>query len=89
MPSVALHVVEFTFLGGFESHSLRQSSNRSQKCGFRDVVTIFERFLLLKIVKSLDSQYWTSREFHGKPHRNALHPHQQRRQGLVLQAGLP
>jgi hypothetical protein len=25
MPSVALHVVEFTFLGGFESLPLRQS----------------------------------------------------------------
>ncbi len=32
--------------------TLRQFSNRSQKCGFRELVTIFERFLLLKIVKS-------------------------------------
>jgi hypothetical protein len=55
-----------------ESHSLRQFFNRSQTCGFRELVTIFERFLLLKIVKSLDSQYWTSGEFHGKPHRHAV-----------------
>jgi hypothetical protein len=31
-----------------ESHSLRQFLNRSQKCGFRELVTIFERLLLLK-----------------------------------------
>ena len=30
--------------------SLRQFFNRSQKCGFRELVTILDRFLLLKIV---------------------------------------
>ena len=40
-----------------------------------DSVTIFDRFRLLKIVKSLDSQYLDSGEFHGKSHRNAVHPH--------------
>jgi hypothetical protein len=31
VPSVALHVVEFTFLGGFESHSLRQQVLTAEK----------------------------------------------------------
>ena len=63
MSSLALHVVECTLYCGFESHSLRHISNHSQRCGFRELVTIFERFPLLKIGKSLDLQYWTSGEF--------------------------
>jgi hypothetical protein len=57
MPTVLCYVLCFTSVSGFESHSLRQFLNRSQTCGFRELVTIFKRFLLLKIVKSLDSQY--------------------------------
>ena len=41
----------FGFKTRIESHSLRQFSNHSQTCGFREPVTIFERFLLLKIVR--------------------------------------
>ena len=45
-------LLKLRFSSKFESHSLRQLSNRSQTCWFRELVTIFERFLLLKIVKS-------------------------------------
>jgi hypothetical protein len=48
LPSAALYVVKLTFADVFESHSLRQFLNHSQKCGFRELVTIFERFLLPK-----------------------------------------
>jgi hypothetical protein len=46
----------------FESHSLRQFSNRSQKCGFRELFNIFERFLLLKIVNIPGQQTQIHRE---------------------------
>jgi hypothetical protein len=46
--SVLLCVVETTFSSKFESHSHRQFYNRSQTCGYRELVTIFARFLLLK-----------------------------------------
>jgi hypothetical protein len=67
----------------------RHISNHSQTCGFRKLVTIFERFLLLKIVRLPCFAVLDSREPHGKPHRNVVPPHHQGRQILVLQARLP
>jgi hypothetical protein len=50
--------------GGIANPTLSaSSSNRSQTCGFRESVTIFERFLLLRIVKSLESPCLDSGDF--------------------------
>jgi hypothetical protein len=51
MRSPKMFVLPEEFSLEFLSHSLRQFSNRSQTCGFRALVTIFERFRLLKIVR--------------------------------------
>ena len=46
MPSVALHVIEFTFSGGFESLPLRQNfpNHRKKECRNHDNDAKIERF---------------------------------------------